>query len=209
MMQTIEFHSTGQYSSEARLLLREFSHRVNNEFASAIGMISVIAEHAANAETKAALAAVEDQLHKYARVHHVLQIPEHNGHIDAAAYLRQLCQAICHSKLNAKGIKLVLVESAFQMNSDRCWRLGLIVSELITNATRHAFRENKGLIRIELRPSAPTIECRVTDNGTSKPIVRPGNGTRIIESLTQSLGGTLRQYFGPRGTTAILVFPTE
>src|ERR1700735_4812617 len=185
-MQTTEIQSTGQYSPDARLLLREFSHRINNEFASAIGMISVVAGHVANAEAKAALTAVENQLHNYARVHHVLQMPEHNSPIDAAAYLRQLCQAICHSKLNAKGIKLILVERKFHMNSDRCWRLGLIVSELITNSTRHAFRDNKGLIRVELRPSA-----------------------RIMESLTQSLGGSLRQHFGPQGTTVVLVFPAE
>src|SRR6202046_1449613 len=112
-MQTTEIQSTGQYSSEARLLLREFSHRINNEFASAIGMISVVAGHIANAEAKAALAAVEDQLHNYARVHHALQMPEQNCRVDAAAYLRQLCRAICHSKLNAKGIKLLLAERPF------------------------------------------------------------------------------------------------
>ena len=208
-MQTTEIQSTGQYSSEARLLLREFSHRINNEFASAIGMISVVAGHVANAEAKAALAAVEDQLHNYARVHHALQMPEQNCRVDPAALLRQLCRAICHSKLNAKGIKLLLAERPFQMDSERCWRLGLIVSELITNSTRHAFHENSGLIRVELLPSASIIECRVTDNGTSKPIIRPGNGTRIIESLAQSLGGTLQQHFGSRGTTAVLILPVE
>jgi hypothetical protein len=62
---------------EARLLLSEFSHRINNEFASAIGMISIAAARAANDEAKAALAAVSDQLQNYALVHHALQIPEH------------------------------------------------------------------------------------------------------------------------------------
>src|SRR5438128_12455307 len=46
-----------------------------------------------------------------------------------------------------------LLERTFQMNSERCWRLGLIVSELITNAERHAFRNGGGLIRVELLPS--------------------------------------------------------
>jgi two-component sensor histidine kinase len=160
MMQMTESPSNEPLSLEARLLLREFSHRINNEFASAIGMISVAAAHLANAEAKAALAAVEDQLHNYARVNYALQMPEHNSRIDAAAYLRQLCRAICYAKLNAKGIKLLLVERTFQMDSERCWRLGLIVSELITN---HAFRDNRGLIRVELLPSASIIECRVTD----------------------------------------------
>jgi two-component sensor histidine kinase len=207
MMQMTESSSTERHSWEARLLLREFSHRINNEFASAIGMISVVAGYLSNGEAKAALAAVEDQLHNYARVHHVLQMPEHSSRIDAAAYLRQLCRAICCSKLNAKGIKLLLVERTFQMDSERCWRLGLIVSELITNSARHAFRDNGGLIRVELLPSTSFIECRVTDNGASKPTIRPGNGTEIVESLAKSLGGTIDQHFGSEGATSVLIFP--
>jgi two-component sensor histidine kinase len=195
-------------SDEARLLLREFSHRINNEFASAIGALS-IAARSANDEARAALAAVQDQLQMYARVHHALQMPEHTSRIDAAAYLRQLCRAISRSRLESKDIELLLVERTFQMNSERCWRLGLIVSELITNAERHAFRNGGGLIRVELLPSLPLIECRVTDNGTSKANTRPRQGLKIVEALAKSLGGTIDQRFGPRGATAVLIFPTE
>jgi hypothetical protein len=41
MMQLIEIPSLKRSSSETRLLLHEYSHRINNEFASAIGAISV------------------------------------------------------------------------------------------------------------------------------------------------------------------------
>jgi two-component sensor histidine kinase len=208
MMQLTESSSTDGHSSETGLLLREFSHRINNEFASAIGMISLAAGHLGNKEAKAALAAVQDRLHNYARVHHALQMPEHSSRIDAAAYLRQLCRAICSSKLNAKGIKLLLIERPFQMDSERCWRLGLIVSELITNSARHAFCDNgAGFIWVELIPSTSIIECRVTDNGKSEPTISPGNGTKIIASLTKSLGGTIDQHFGPQGATSVLIFP--
>ena len=195
-------------SDETRLLLREFSHRINNEFASAIGALS-IAARSANDEAKAALATVQDQLQMYARVHHALQMPEDTSCIDAAAYLRQLCRAISRSKLESKGIELRLVERTFQMNSERCWRLGLIVSELITNAERHAFHNGGGMIRVELLPSLSFIECRVTDNGTSKADTLPGYGLKIVEALAKSLGGTIDQRFGPSGATAVLIFPTE
>ena len=195
-------------SFEARLLLREFSHRINNEFASAIGVISIAAAHA-NDEAKVALAAVQDQLQNYALLHHALQMPEHSNCIDAAAYLRQLCRAISRSKLESKGIELRLVERTFRMNSERCWRLGLIVSELITNAERHAFRNGGGWVQIELLPSLPFVECRVTDNGTGEANTRPGHGLKIVEALARSLGGTIDQRFGPHGATAVLIFPAE
>src|ERR1700730_17712432 len=195
-------------SDEARLLLREFSHRINNEFASAIGALS-IAARSANDEARAALAAVQDQLQMYARVHHALQMPEHTSCIDAAEYLRQLCRAISRSRLESKNIELLLVERTFQMNSERCWRLGLIVSELITNAERHALRNGGGLIRVELLPSLSFIECRVTDNGMSKANTGSGHGLKIVEALTKSLGGTIDQRFGPHGGTAVLIFPAD
>ena len=209
MNQLIEAPSWERCSSKSRLLLREFSHRINNELASVIGRISIAEARCPDIEAKATLSAVRDQLQNYAQVHHALQMPEHTIYIDAAAYLRLLCRAISRSKLESKGVKLQLVERPFQMNSERCWRLGLIVSELITNADRHAFRNGGGLIHIELLPSTSFVECRVTNNGTSGDNVVPGHGLGIVKSLAETLGGTIKQHFGPKGATAVLSFPTE
>jgi two-component sensor histidine kinase len=96
MMQLIEIPSSKRSSSETRLLLREYSHRINNEFASAIGAISVAAAHSADNEAKAVLAAVQDQLQNCAQVHHALRLPERSNRIDVAAYLQQLCRGRAH-----------------------------------------------------------------------------------------------------------------
>jgi len=95
------------------------------------------------------------------------------------------------------------------MDSERCWRLGLIVSERFTNAERHAFRNCGGWIRVELLPSQSFAECRVTDNGASEADIRPGHGLTIVEALARSLGGMNEQNFGPQGATAVLIFPIE
>jgi two-component sensor histidine kinase len=204
---TSTYRASERSFSEAGLLLREFSHRINNEFAAAIGFVSVAAARSADADVKTALGAVQNLLHNYARVHHALQMPEHDIRIDAAAYLRQLCRAISGSKLDGKGIELLLVERRFLMSSERCWRLGLIVSELITNSVRHAFNDGGGSIRVELRPTASFVECRVTDSGKSEANVSPGRGLKIIEDLVDSLDGTIEQKFGPRGAVSVVVIP--
>src|ERR1700722_1114359 len=113
-----------------RLLLREFTHRINNELAAAIGIVSIAAARTTNIEAQTALGAVERQLHGYAQVLHTLQIPQYGICVDVAVYLRQLCRAITRARLGGRGIELVLVEHPFQMSSERCWRVGLIVSEL-------------------------------------------------------------------------------
>jgi two-component sensor histidine kinase len=194
---------------DAMLLMREFSHRINNEFASAIGTLSVAAARANNDETKAALLAVEQQLHSYAQVHQALQMPEYGTRIDASAYLRRLCGAISSSKLEGRDIKLVLVDREFSINSERCWRLGLIVSELITNAVRHAFRESGDTIRVELLPSSGFVVCCVTDNGAGEGGCRAGHGLKIIEALAESLDGKVDFSFGPSGGRSVLIFPLD
>src|SRR6266481_2564744 len=176
-----------EYSS-TDVLLREFTHRVKNEFASAIQVVSFAAEKSADRNVKAALEGVMEKLHDYASVHRALQMPSGNDCIDASAYLRDLCGSISRSKLENKNIELVLVERPFRMSSERCWLLGMIVAELITNAARHAFGRCGGTIRIECRPSGAFVECRVSDNGSaSTPSVRPGSGLRIIDALAQKL----------------------
>jgi two-component sensor histidine kinase len=207
MSESFKFPSSDRPSSEAALLLREFSHRINNEFTSVIIAVSIAAARAGNDEVRATLAAVQDQLRNYAQVHRALRLPEHSSTIDAGFYLRRLCQAISRAKLDHRSIELRLVERPFQMDSERCWRLGLIISELVSNAETHAFPDGGGCIRVELRPSSSFVECRVTDNGANEHNIHPGHGLRIVEALARSLSGTFEQTFGPQGAKAVLIFP--
>jgi two-component sensor histidine kinase len=194
-------------ASDAGVLLYEYTHRVSNEFTSAISAVSIAAATSTNDEVKASLAAVGELLRNYARVHNALRMPERAIDIDAAAYLGRLCLAISRSKLDHQGIELVFVGRPLMVSSECGWRLGMIVSELVTNAVRHAFREHGGVIKIELIAAKSSIECHVTDNGTSQGDIRPGHGFRIVEALARGLNGRIVQHFGPRGATSVLSFP--
>lgn len=196
--------------SNERLLLREITHRINNEFASAIQVVSFTAARSSDRNVKAALAGVMEQLHNFARVHHALQMPASDDCIDAAAYLRSLCDSISRSKLQSRNVELVLVELPFQMSSERCWMMGMIVAELITNAVRHAFDGRGGTIEVECRRSGAFVECRVSDNGSaSSADVRPGSGLKIIGALAQGLGASFKFNFGEDGSQAVLIIPVE
>jgi two-component sensor histidine kinase len=189
------------------LLLREMTHRINNELASTIGFVSISASRSNNCEVKVALAGVMEHLHNHARVYRALQMPPADQWIDAAKYLSDLCQSISHSKLQYRGIELVFVERPLQLRGAQCWRLAMIVSELITNALRHAFGESGGIIRVDLLKRGSSVECSVTDNGSGSENAQLGQGLRIVRSLAQSLQGSIDQRFGTGGTIAILSFP--
>jgi two-component sensor histidine kinase len=205
-MSSLSQQLPGRVAAE-RLLLREFSHRINNELASAISLVSVTASRCTSNEARAALAAVRDRLESFARVHHSLQMPEYTTTIDLAAYIHQLCRAISHSKLAGKGIELSLSIYPLSMSSERCWFLGMIVFELITNAARHAFHDKAGSIHLEIWPAGTSIECCIADNGTSDANPSPRRGLSIVAALTSSLRGTVDMQFGPNGTRTVVNFP--
>jgi two-component sensor histidine kinase len=208
---------TGDYSlgskrsnavaSEEHLLVRELTHRVNNELAAAIGVASLTASRSKNDEVKVALAGVIDVLFNFALVHRALEMPTQVKPLDAAEYLRSLCQSISRSKLSHRGIQLVFVESPVELSSVRCWRLGMIASELITNAERHAFGDDGGTIRVELSSSGNYVVFRVADDGCFREPVVPGRGTKILQALARGLDGEIAQRFGHDGAVSTLVFP--
>jgi hypothetical protein len=95
------------------VLLHELNHRINNEYASAISAVSLAAAHSCNEEVKLALGVVSEFLHSYADVHRALQMPEADGLVDTATYLRRLCFSISRSQLDHLEIHLVLAGLSF------------------------------------------------------------------------------------------------
>ena len=193
--------------SEDRLLLDELTHRVSNELASAIGIVTAAAARSSASEVKVALDRVRERLESWARMQLVLQMPDYDTLIDASLYLRQLCHALVSSKLIWQGIELTVDAPPLQLHSVQCWRMGLIVAELVTNSARHAFSGNGGIIRVELASWEAAVECCVEDNGSAPQDVHPGRGLRIVAGLTEKLGGSVDHRFGPQGTRSTLTFP--
>jgi two-component sensor histidine kinase len=94
------------------------------------------------------------------------------------------------------------------LESERCWRLALIIYELVTNAVRHAcFDGRDGEIRIKLMLAGSWVHCRVTDNGSGLTRIKPGRGLRIVGELAESLGGRMGHTFGTASTSFALDFP--
>jgi two-component sensor histidine kinase len=165
-----------QDSSPDLIFVREITHRINNQLMSTISFASQVAAGSCNCDVKVALAGVIEHLLNYARVYRALQMPTVSCSMDAAQYLRDLCRAISRATLHHKGIDLVLVEQPLQLRTEQCWRLGMILAELITNACRHAFSAKGGSIKVELEMRGGRVECRVADSGSAKETIRPGLG---------------------------------
>lgn len=188
------------------LLMRELAHRISNEFACVVSMVSLAADRAPNADAKIALIAVADRVQDYVRVHRALQMPERAAPIDASAYLGELCRSMSRSKLARKNIELLFVERPLALDGERCWRLGLAVYELINNASRHAFDDAGGEITVELLVSGHSVECRVSDNGSFGSSKPRGRGLKIVEDLAASMNGCFSQDLSEGGSRSSISF---
>src|SRR3954468_12987507 len=193
---------------EGSLLLRELNHRVNNELTSAICTVSAKAVKSDDVAVKAALLVVVDLLHGYADVHKALRMPDPGHLTDAARYVQHLCFSTAKYRLDRLSIRLFCSVDDLRLEGERCWKLGLIVSELLTNVARHAqFDAGHPELRVELMLAGNVVKCRVSDNGSAPEPIRRGRGLAIIGELASSLGGRVHLSCAAEGYSFLLTFP--
>jgi two-component sensor histidine kinase len=190
------------------LLLRELNHRIRNELNSAICAVSAKAVASDSAAVKAALLDVVDLLHQCADVHRALHMPDQGRLTDAARYLQQVCVSITKYQLDRFAIRLLFSADDLRLEGERCWKLGLVVSELLTNVARHAqFDARDPELRVELMLAGNVVKCRVSDNGSAPEPVRRGRGLAIIGELASSLDGRVHTSSAAEGSSFLLTFP--
>src|SRR6266436_6225471 len=193
---------------EGRTLLDELNHRIKNELASVINLVTFKAVWTDNADAKEELSNVVDLLHQHVEVHSILTMPDRDALVDAAEQLRKLGLAMSRCKLDRMNIRLMLSADALPLESERCWRLALAIHELVTNAARHAcFDGRDGAIKIKLTLADPVVDCIVADNGSLPARLKPARGLQVVSDLTKSLGGRIEYGFGAQFSSFLLVFP--
>jgi two-component sensor histidine kinase len=193
---------------DGSLLLRELNHRINNELTIAIYAVSAKAVRSDGVAVKAALLDVVDLLYQWADVHRALHMPDQGRLTDAARYLQQLCLAITKYRLDRLAIRVLFSADDLHLEGERCWKLGLIVSELLTNAARHAqFDGRHPELRVRLLLAGSIVKCVVSDNGSAPEPIRRGRGLTIVGELAGSLGGRVHTSCAADGSSFLLTFP--
>jgi two-component sensor histidine kinase len=192
------------------LYVTELLHRINNEYMRAISLATTLAARSSNDETKVALFQVIDQIRALARAHEILRPPLTNTFTDLSFTMTQLCDAMTSSGLAQRGVELHLaIEKPVLLEAKRCWRAKLIVSELITNASRHAFVGQTGRISVVVKTLSGQVICRVGDNGSPAATLKRGLGTELIDALAADLEGYVERLHRPSGTVVMLCFPQD
>jgi two-component sensor histidine kinase/CheY-like chemotaxis protein len=195
----------------AELLLKEVNHRVANSLAIVSSFIQMqahaIADPAAREmmrETKARVAAI-------AGVHKRLYTSADVRVVEVNAYLSSLVEELAAS-LNLEGQRLVFIaaEREVTLATDKAVSLGVVITELLTNAVKYAYADKAGgEIRVRVAALAGgELEVAVEDDGVGwsgqGDIKGTGLGTRIITAMSQSLQARLGYEPACPGTRAVL-----
>lgn len=194
------------------LFLREFDHRVKNNFAIVISLLD-LQRRRADPMTAEALGTALARVEGIARAHQHLYraAGQEQGTVEIAAYLGELCTALEDALSLARGIVIRCESDRAPVSRDRAVSIGLIVNELVTNAAKHAFPDrDRGCIDVGCRVVPSGLRVTVADNGVGMRRVdqpndrRRGLGTKLVDAFARQANGTVTIDSDSSGTRVTL-----
>ncbi|MDN3563197.1 sensor histidine kinase [Paeniroseomonas aquatica] len=198
-----------ELATQRAMLLREVNHRVANSL-QLIASLTRLQEGAVrDPAAREALAAMRNRIAAVAQVHRRLYTSDDVRSVALQDYLGGLLEEIGRS---VGGRAIELAAEPMEVPPDRAVSLGVIVSELVTNALKYAYPDRQdGPIRVRLRREDGAGVLAVQDEGvgTGAGTGAPGGtglGRRIVEVLAGSVGGVVTQAAGPGGTEVSIRF---
>lgn len=189
-------------------LLREVNHRVQNSLSLVAAFLRMQGRAASN-EVKAQLAEAENRLKAVSLVHRRLHQHDSGEILDLARYLDELTLEL-RDTIGPAWSKFI--ETSFVpilIGTDRAISIGLIVNELVINATKYAYGGQPGPIGIVLEQHRDSFRIIVSDNGVGQggAVKGTGFGMRMLGALVERLGGHLDMEDNLPGTRVIVTGP--
>jgi len=186
--------------AEKTTLVKEIHHRVKNNLAIMVSLINMQVRRIKHPEALAALQDTQARLSSMSLLHDIIFRSGRMDQVEVKGYLESLCGQLAQSfGMSAPRVEIRShLPAALMLKTDQAEPCGLIVSELVSNAIKHAFpADRQGEIMVELILDKPdSIILRVSDNGIGLPDTLKLDqvqsvGLTLVKVLTQQLGGTL------------------
>lgn len=192
--------------AEKEVLLQEIHHRVKNNLQVVSSLLALQAMDIDDETISQPLVESQRRVQAMAHIHELMYQSEDLTRIDFGEYVHRLRSAV---HLDGRGVVELETEvSTPPLAIDVAVPCGLIASELVTNAYRHAFPDGReGTIRVELATDADDWVLAVEDDGVGvSPELLDGKaqgglGLRLVRALARQLHGELRIIQTGRSTT--------
>ena len=201
---------------EKDMLLEEIQHRVANSLQIIASILILKARSVQSQETRLQLEDAHQRVLSVAAVQQHLHVSGGGKPIELASYLSKLCETLAQSMIgDSRLISLKVDADAGSAISRDAVSIGLIVTELVMNALKHAFPAEKpdAAIVVSYKVAGSDWKLTVSDNGIGKPDVnagntKPGLGTSLVKALTRQLDAVVAIVSGPRGTAVSVTHAT-
>jgi two-component sensor histidine kinase len=177
---------------EKQILLQEVQHRVANSLQIIASVLLQSARKVSSEETRGHLHDAHHRVMSIAAVQKQLAATTLSD-VALEPYLSQLCQSISASMIDEpRRLSLDVFADDSAVSADVSVSLGLIVTELVINALKHAFPGHRsGKIVVTYAARGPDWTLSVSDNGVGMPQGEerrtPGLGSSIVDALARKL----------------------
>jgi two-component sensor histidine kinase len=185
--------------------LAEIDHRTTNNYQTVLALILAQAKSATDEAVREALQQVADRIRAIASASQKLAVASEGlEQVRISEHLQDLCDEI-EKGLSRSGLSLHCELQDIVLNADDTVCVSILVNELVTNALKHAFPDDRtGTIRIALASAGADIELSVADNGVgiarSADSRGTGLGQRLIDTFVKQLRARHEVETGPDGT---------
>ncbi|HST35260.1 MAG TPA: histidine kinase dimerization/phosphoacceptor domain -containing protein, partial [Allosphingosinicella sp.] len=197
---------------EKAILLQELQHRVANSLQIIASVLMQSARKVRSEQARGHLRDARNRVMSIATMQRQLAAGTH-GDVALRAYFTDLCASIGASMIRDHDqLSLNVKVDESMIKADISVSLGLIVTELVINALKHAFpHHRKGTIGVDFASDGPAWTLSVRDTGVGMPSGGPGAkaglGTGIVEALSKHLGATVRIIAAEPGTRVSIAHP--
>jgi two-component sensor histidine kinase len=179
---------------EKAILLQELQHRVANSLQIIASVLMQSARRVRSERARGQLRDARNRVMSIATMQRQLAASR-LGDVALRTYFTDLCDSIGASMISDHDqLSLEVAVDGSVAKAEISVSLGLIVTELVINALKHAFpRHRKGKICVDYRSDGPawTLSVRDTGVGMPKDPGRPGLGTGIVEALAGHLDASV------------------
>lgn len=200
--------------AQKELLVREIHHRVKNNLQLVMSLLNLHARRIKDPRAEAAFAEARSRINALATLHRRLYESENLQEVELRWFIEDLCAELRRGGLaNSSEVELTVQAPDEVIGPEVAVPLGLLVTEAITNAYKHAFDGvERGLIQVILQRTSPTeLTVSVKDSGKGyipdgSDIEPGGLGRSLIEAFARQLRGELT-VSTDEGTRVSVVFP--